>query len=250
MDTVQLQQEAQYDFPYHYIPTRTETGISTHIRWGWGLHYLVGIDMAMHHLQRIAPTSVLDVGCGDGRFLREVRKSLPNARTLGIDYSARAITLARALNPGADYETVDITQDNAIQNFDAVTLIEVIEHIHPDHLGSFLMHASNCLASGGAMVVTVPHCNVPLQKKHYQHFSSESLRSVLSPHLTDIVIIPFGHMPLYLKFAARILGLTSGPIIVDLPAVCKRIYNRYRKLCVRGQAESQCSRLLVIGTRR
>lgn len=250
MDTVQLQQELQYDFPYHYIPTRTPTRLATHLRWGWGLYYLVGLDMALHSLQRLGPKSVLDIGCGDGRFLREVRQALPNIKTLGIDYSARAIALARALNPTADYDTVDITQTHSIGRFDAVTLIEVIEHIQPDRLDNFLLHTSNCLASSGTVIITVPHQNVSVQAKHYQHFTSDSLRSVLNPHFSNITVVPFGYMPLYLKCAARALGLTSGPIVVDLPAISSRIYHRFKTLCLHGQCESRCTRLLAIATRQ
>jgi ubiquinone/menaquinone biosynthesis C-methylase UbiE len=50
-------------------------------------------------LDREGFDSLLDVGCGDGRFLRETDQRYGNKKILGIDYSETAISLAKRMNP-------------------------------------------------------------------------------------------------------------------------------------------------------
>ncbi len=47
---------------------------------------------------------------------------------MGIDISARAVALARGLNPELEFAVRDILEDPEPGAFDVVTLLEVIEH--------------------------------------------------------------------------------------------------------------------------
>jgi SAM-dependent methyltransferase len=245
-DSIQVVQEQEYEFPYHYIPRRDNRGASTCIRWHWGLEYLVGLDVAMHHLIACNPASLLDIGCGDGRFLRDVRQRTQIGELLGVDYSARAIALARALNPSLRYEQFDVTAASLPTQYDAAALIEVVEHIPPASMNEFLAGARRCIRSGGTLVVTVPHSNMPVAKKHYQHFTSETLRSTLERHFRVERIVPFGHMPGILRVAANLAGLSGGRVVVDSPRLGGWVYERFLRSCLAGQPESICARLLAV----
>jgi 2-polyprenyl-3-methyl-5-hydroxy-6-metoxy-1,4-benzoquinol methylase len=250
MDAVQVVQEDEYEFPYHYIPSRTRQGISTFVRWNWGLDYLVGLDMALHHLQEARPDSLVDIGCGDGRFVREVASRTPIRTILGVDYSDKAIALARALNPSASFQAIDVTRDELPQRFDAATLVEVVEHIPPSALGAFLQGVRRCLGDKGTLIVTVPHVNAPLAPKHYQHFTGPALEQALSETFRVERIVPFGAKPLLTRALARVLGLTGGPITVNSQRLAGIAYSRYLGSCLRGQDESRSTRLLAVARPR
>lgn len=246
LDPVQGIQEREYEFPYHYIPRRDGRGASTCVRWTWGLDYLVGLDMAMHYVAAAAPTSLIDIGCGDGRFLREVRQHAAIADLLGVDYSARAIALAQALNPELRYRQLDVTAEDLPATYDAATMIEVVEHIPPATMGQFLAGARRCLRPGGTLIVTVPHANLPVSKKHYQHFTSPSLRGTLEPHFAVEKIVPFGRMSTMLRLTAHAIGLAGGRVVVDHYRLGGLVYRRFLRDCIAGQPESGCTRLLAV----
>jgi 2-polyprenyl-3-methyl-5-hydroxy-6-metoxy-1,4-benzoquinol methylase len=69
---------------------------------------------------------LLDIGCGDGRFLRETERRYGNKKLLGIDYSETAISWARVMNPRLRFEVRDILETPTSGEYDVVTLLEVI----------------------------------------------------------------------------------------------------------------------------
>ncbi len=92
----QAVQEAEYEFPYHYIP-RLEGGNFSQVRkLRWGYEYLSYLRFVLARLERVEFGSLLDVGCGEGRFLREVSKRFSGKRLLGVDFSARTRLRAAA----------------------------------------------------------------------------------------------------------------------------------------------------------
>jgi 2-polyprenyl-3-methyl-5-hydroxy-6-metoxy-1,4-benzoquinol methylase len=109
----------------------------------------------------------------------------------GIDYSARAIQLATALNPGLDFRCVDILRREVDEWFDVITLIEVFEHIPPDMTQAFVGALRTLVNDKGTLLVTVPHCNVRVSKKHFQHFSAKSLEAHFKAHfdLEEVVFL-------------------------------------------------------------
>lgn len=51
------------------------------------------------------PTSVLDVGCGTGKLLRQARAYWPNAQLIGVDPAKGMIEVAQRLTPNATFFT-------------------------------------------------------------------------------------------------------------------------------------------------
>jgi 2-polyprenyl-3-methyl-5-hydroxy-6-metoxy-1,4-benzoquinol methylase len=177
-------QEEQYVFPYHYVPSLQDGNFRLHVFWSWGLNYLSSTEFLLELLQSEEFNSLADVGCGDGRFLRELSQVFPNKSLCGVDFSDRAINLAKALNPALDFRCLDITQEHQLGHFDVVTSIEVIEHIPQHELDSFISSMANLQQPGGRLILTAPHSNMGLQKKHFQHFSRDSLERALCHYYT------------------------------------------------------------------
>jgi SAM-dependent methyltransferase len=78
---------------------------------------------------------IMDIGCGNGYFINEVRK-LKSSHDIvhlcyGIDISAEAIGKAKRLYPGIDYQLMDAVHLAYEDNFfDIIFSYGVIEHIY------------------------------------------------------------------------------------------------------------------------
>ena len=172
-------QDSLYEFPYHYLPSLDERSVfRLHRALGWGLDYMTYTSFVVELLRQRAPYSLCDVGCGDGRLLQLVKSFVP--QVTGIDLSERAIMFARAFNPEVEVLCGDIT--GLSQQYDAVTLVEVLEHIPDQQMAEFVHNVARLVATDGNIIVTVPTVNVPLNKKHYRHYDIQLLRDTLGSH--------------------------------------------------------------------
>lgn len=88
-------------------------------------------------------TRIVDLGCGEGRLVRRLAQDARVTEVLGVDPSSRALELAekrlerqpdkarakvRLLHGSAVY------RDSRLDGYDAITLVEVIEHIDEERL--------------------------------------------------------------------------------------------------------------------
>lgn len=178
----QLSQEVQYVFPYHYLDF-----ISEEYRYFHHLEYVYCLELVKNALKPFEGQKVLDAGCGDGRFCYEMRKE--NVEMSGVDYSHNAIQFARAFCPAVTFYVEDLKKPNFPHLFDAITMVEVLEHIDPADIPLILKNLRAALKKDGKLIITVPSINLqPVPKKHYQHFTAQSLREVLEFHF-DIEIL-------------------------------------------------------------
>lgn len=246
-------QEGEYAFPYHYLPAIKGHKFSTTRHWDWGFRYLGGMQVAFDLLTEQPFASLIDIGCGDGRFLREATSRFPGARLLGIDASERAVRLAQALNPDIEYRTRDLVHEGAGGRFDAATLIEVIEHITPQDLGGFLRAVAESLVEGGRLVLTVPHRNKPIIEKHYQHFTGARLRELLTPYFADIRLVPFDvearRAPL-MWVIEHVLGAKGRWFLFTQPRVLYLLYRLYLRRYLYAPDEQRCERIAVVCQKR
>jgi len=170
-------QNAQYQFPYHYLP-HLEDG---HARRGrslrWGREYLCYLMLLAEKVRALAPRSLLDVGCGDGRLLSLLAPDIPACQ--GVDLSEAAIRFARAFVPAASFAVEDAADLSG--SFDVVTAIEVLEHVPDDGVIGFLQTLGARCRAGGTVILSVPSVNVPLNKKHFRHYD----RDLLARQLAD-----------------------------------------------------------------
>lgn len=109
------------------------------------------------------PSSILDVGCGDGFYLYLLHSLFPKAKIIGVDIDRNAIKSAIRNTKGRDvrlkYGNVcDLKfKDNS---FDVVLASEVLEHLKEDKKG--LKNIYRVLKPGGLVLVSVPNCSYPL----------------------------------------------------------------------------------------
>lgn len=240
----QAVQEAEYEFPYHYIPRLDGENFSQVRKLRWGYEYLSYLRFVLARLERVEFRSLLDVGCGEGRFLREVSKRFTGKRLLGVDFSARAIEYARLLNPGLDFLRADIARvEESTERFDVVTLIETLEHVPPTELERFVAGLRRRTRDGGTLVVSVPSVNIKMSAKHYQHFDLNSLTKALAPHFE---VAEHFYLNRISKWD-RLLNafLTNRYFILNEQRLLNALFRRYERSLLMASA-TDCKRICVV----
>ncbi len=92
--------------------------------------------------------SVVDLGCGEGKLLRELLADKQFERIVGMDVSIRSLEIAQKRlrvdrMPDRQAERFKlihgslIYRDQRLANFDAAAVVEVIEHLDPPRLSAF-----------------------------------------------------------------------------------------------------------------
>jgi 3' terminal RNA ribose 2'-O-methyltransferase Hen1 len=91
---------------------------------------------------------VLDLGCGEGRLLRELLKDKTFSDIVGMDVSHRALEIASQKLRLGDIPAMQkgrirlihgslTYRDKRLSGFDAATVVEVVEHQDPPRLSAF-----------------------------------------------------------------------------------------------------------------
>lgn len=123
------------------------------VQWFWHHHRFA----AVAELLPPAGESILDMGCGPGTFLGNFGSRY--RRGVGIDLAGAQIAFAQK-RYGSDrlrFENTDVAAFAHGEQFDAVTSIEVIEHLPVTETQSFLRSILGLLKPGGTFVLTTPN---------------------------------------------------------------------------------------------
>jgi len=128
-------------------------------------HAGTGVQSKWHHMkfQRFAAALQgfhrhLDIGCGPGTFIGSLAAGAQES--LGIDIAAPQIAYAEAHygGPGRSFKTIPAgALPFAPASFDAVTLIELIEHLPRPTNRELLREALRMLKPGGKVFVSTPN---------------------------------------------------------------------------------------------
>lgn len=104
-------------------------------------------------LERLTPKSIVDFGCGEGRWLMEVKKYDPNIEVLGLD--GYYINRDRLQISQDEFIEVDLRKKIELtKKYDLAISTEVAEHIEEEYVDIFLNNltkASNCILFSAAI---------------------------------------------------------------------------------------------------
>lgn len=239
-------QEEEYAFPYHYVAQFQDGRFRQHFVDTWGINYALTIEYILSRVRALQPAAIIDIGCGDGRLTRELSLGTAVGSVTGVDFSARAIRLAQAMNadrPEIAFLATDITQPHALGSFDLGVLMEVFEHIPPADCDAFLAGVRRLLKPGGTLLLTVPHANKPLEYKHFQHFTIDGLRRYLEPGFQIREVMPFEKRALSRDLLDGLL--CNRLFVLNEPRLLAAIYRFHRRRLFACRDEGECQRLYV-----
>jgi|ERR687898_128654 ubiquinone/menaquinone biosynthesis C-methylase UbiE len=113
--------------------------------------------MYLKFLRKRSSLKMLDVGCGEGSYVRDAIEEGIDA--YGIDISTHALENALA-------EVKDRTSYGSItkipfgdEEFDVMTAFDVIEHIHPKDTSKMVQEIRRVLKPNGIIIITTPNSN-------------------------------------------------------------------------------------------
>jgi SAM-dependent methyltransferase len=140
---------------------------------------------------RIAPNAdVVDIGCGVGDLLLEVRKRRPGVAVSGLDFSARAVEGAKVALPDGTFVQHVIERELPYPDaaFDVVLCTDVLEHLeHPLEVAGELVRICR---PGGLVAIVVPDGDVDQFFGHLWFWNEERLGKFLSPWNAKIARLP------------------------------------------------------------
>lgn len=126
---------------------------------------------------------VLDVGCGTGRFLREL--NLPQQRLVGLDFSVDAAAEAWASNAVPAVCGALTNPPFAAGLFSTITMFQVLEHLYDPSV--YVQAAAQLLHPAGRLIVQVPNAGAWQFVLFGEHWSGLDMpRHLMLFHYRDL----------------------------------------------------------------
>lgn len=106
-------------------------------------------------------TTIVDLGCGHGGYLRKLAAEFPNIEMIGVDINQKVINHARTLSeeyPNIHFELGDIKswKPENETNVDVILLHNIFHYIHPDERKEMLDHLHRYVGNQGLISVITP----------------------------------------------------------------------------------------------
>lgn len=141
------------------------------------------LDAVVRALRDCGAKSVADLGCGEGRLLLRLMNENQITKLLGLDVSIYALERAKErlrLDETAEYKRDKVTlvqgaltyRDKRLEGFDAVCVVEVMEHMDVDRLPAFERVVFE-FSAPRTVIVTTPNEEY---NKNYESLGADTLR--------------------------------------------------------------------------
>ena len=186
---------------------------------------------------RSRPIDVLEIGCGIGGVIGELRR-VPNLRLTGSEVYIQGLRYARAKLPGVEFIQLDATEMPFHDRWDVVGAFDVLEHIDADR--RVMTQVFRALRPGGLFIVTVPQYQwmwstiddlVHHKRRYGRRELVEKLRHAGFDivHITSFVTVLFPFMLLE-RMRSRARGQSGDSKAdfsaqVNLPGALNRIFD-------------------------
>jgi 2-polyprenyl-3-methyl-5-hydroxy-6-metoxy-1,4-benzoquinol methylase len=161
-------------------------------------------------VRTLGPRTVCDVGCGSGENLATIGTS-EGIALVGTDISEQALALARRRVPGATFTQLDIQSAWLPEQFDLVTSIQVVEHLHDDIAA---MRNMGRMARAWVLVTTMSGSMRPseLEIGHLRNYSHADLRAKADAAGLEVVDIFGWGFPFYTPLYRTVVEWLPGGV--------------------------------------
>lgn len=165
-------------------------------------------------------STVLDVGCGSGRFIKYLKEK-KGCSCVGLEFNDKAISTG--LNDQLDIRKEFVQQHsiNPENRYDVVCTFQVLEHIAD--AGSFMEHVVKCVKPGGTLIVCVPNNN----PYFFVHEKYHALN--MPPH----------HMNMWNEESMRLLGKFYGMTTTHIHQETLSRYRYYSRIQLEHRYKEQ-----------
>ncbi len=162
---------------------------------------------------------ILDIGCGSGDLLQELRDCFPNAEFAGADVAESSLAVSRAKLPDVGLHVFDLNGQTppppALETWaDCAVCSEVLEHV--GDLGLALRNIAACMKPGGRLVVTVPGGPMSAFDRHighHHHFTQADIRAELEQAGFQVKSVTGAGFPTFNLY--RLLVIARGQRLID-----------------------------------
>src|SRR3989344_8418016 len=196
-------------------------------------------------------TKILDLGCGAGEFLSELKKR--GYEVFGMDFDREAIQIAKdtfGLENVFALSFEEFCQKSDLPKFDMITFFEVIEHL-ADPVG-FIENVKNLLRPGGKIILSTPSRKRVLPNlnswdfppHHFTRWDATALSNILSRF--DFSVKNISYVEQFKILSESVLGkLKTGLVLksVSSSSLQKKSMFIPKAIYFLGRAKS-----LVLGT--
>ena len=135
----------------HWLETRNVSGDSYDATYTRRAAAGEDVHGEANFVQRFAPSSVLDAGCGTGRVGRELARR--GVDVVGIDIDPEMLGTARRTTPDLDWRLADLATVELSRAFDVVVLAgNVMIFLTPGTEGAVLANLARHLHPGGRLI--------------------------------------------------------------------------------------------------
>lgn len=188
--------------------------------------------------------SLLDAGCGDGRFLRYLEENKKSVEYTGVDFCPELLHIAKKKFPHHHFVLSDITAFDASSTFDRIVCIALLHHIPSRKLRlQLLRNFSELLHDQGLLLFSIWNL---WQGRYWKAFAKSFLKSMVPwlHHDPRDIFIPFGkgkHLRYYhafLPWEIRSLITKAGFSIEESSISRQNFLFVCRKNLLAGAAES------------
>jgi SAM-dependent methyltransferase len=194
---------------------------------------------------------LLEIGCGQGDFSRELKARYPDLELVGMDVSKTGVEIARAKVPGAEFLEQDLAQPSSIPTryegwATHAVCSEVLEHL--DDPLTALKNLRACLAPGARLVVTVPAGPMSAFDRHLghrDHFTPARLRRLLEDAGLEVTALDGAGFPFFNLY--RLTVIARGRKLItdanssdrDMPATARAAMSVFAWLFRLNRARGQ-----------
>lgn len=146
------------------------------------------VQRAWWYAKRMNVSSILDVGCGNGRLLHGMQYIVPSAYLFGIDFSDVGIERMKKEYgiPGSTMDVYELYKLN--RTFDMVIVNDVLEHVKDEE--RFLKGCVDVLSDDGFLYLGIPNDILGPEDtaEHLRKYTEESVRELLGKFFDEVII--------------------------------------------------------------